>query len=301
MLLRTCLVDRDASYYFDRAMNDYGSGNFEKAEKNFERAIDEDSSYRDAYVRRGEMNIDNGNYPDAKRDLDEAIFINDSDWYAYYLRGLANMNSATSKYSRLNKDAINDFTKSIQLNPNSDNGKSYYYRGKVYQTVDDDNYCEDFYTACDYKIFDACQIVDEFCYPKTGYMPYNDVYGPGVYTGNSTFTISNNCEYDMVCTLKSTRTRRAIRSIFIRAGDEWVMDDVPPGYYVIEYLQGKRWVNTKKLSDGITNGGFSDDQKFKEVNYRWDIASNSSNGFENCVIDGTLTVDEITEDQFFNR
>ena len=105
----------------------------------------------------------------------------------------------------------------------------------------------------------------------------------------------------MVCTLKSTRTRRAIRSIFIRAGDEWVMDDVPPGYYVIEYLQGKRWVNTKKLSDGITNGGFSDDQKFKEVNYRWDIASNSSNGFENCVIDGTLTVDEITEDQFFNR
>ncbi len=301
MLLRTCLVDKDANYYFDRAMNDYGSGNFEKADKNFERAIDEDSSYRDAYVRRGEMNIDNGNYPDAKRDLDEAIFIDDSDWYAYYLRGLANMNSATSKYSRLNKDAINDFTKSIQLNPNSDNGKSYYYRGKVYQTVDDDKYCEDFYIACDYKILDACQLVDEFCYPETGYMPYNDVYGPGVYTGNSTFTISNNCEYDMVCTLKSTRTRRAIRSIFIRAGDEWVMDDVPPGYYVLEYLQGKRWIYTKKLSDGVTDGGFSEEQKFKEVNYRWDIDFNTSQGFENCVTDGTLTADEITEDQFFNK
>ena len=305
MLLRTCMVDRDASYYYDKAINDYSSGNYERADKNFDRAIDEDSSFRDAYVKRGEMNIDNGNYRDAKRDLDEAIFIDDSDWYAYYLRGLTNMKLAISKYSRLNKDAINDFSRSIQLNPTSENGKSYYYRGKVYQTIDDNKFCEDFYKACDYKILDSCNIINESCRPKSGFYPYNEIFGPGVFTGTATYTINNNCDYDVVATLKSTRTRRSVRSVYVRAREKWDMKDVPIGNFKLEFIKGNKWVFSKKLDDGIgiSRGGFLFGQEYREVErFNINISSNIiSDGMGFCIEGGTLTTNEILEDEFFNR
>ena len=136
------------------------------------------------------------------------------------------MRLATSKYSRSNKHAINDFTMSISLNSTLSNGKSYYYRGKVLEDIDDENYCSDYYQACEFNTLDACQLVDEYCQPKTGFRPYDKIFGPGVFTGDREFIVTNNCDYDMVITLKDLRTRRSIRSEYVRSGEKLVMNRI---------------------------------------------------------------------------
>ena len=146
LLLRNC-SSRDAEYYYNRGVDRAESGKYDKAEKDFENAIDIDKTYIDPYVSRGEMYLQNGEYQNAKYDLDEAILIDPENWYAYYLRGVANMRLSSSKYSRTNEYAINDFSNSIALNSSNENGKSYYYRGKVYEFTNNDNSCSDFLSS----------------------------------------------------------------------------------------------------------------------------------------------------------
>lgn len=300
LLLRNC-SSRDAKYYHNRGVDRAESGKYDKAEKDFENAIDIDKSYIDPYISRGEMYLQNGDYQSAKYDLDEAILIDPKNWYAYYLRGVANMRLATSKYSRMNEYAINDFTSSIALESSYENGKSFYYRGKVYQLTNNDNSCTDFYQACEYNTLDACEIVDQICRPKTGFKPYDKIFGPGITTGDRDFEVDNKCDYDMVITIKNIRTRRAVRTEYVRSGEKLTIGQIPNGRYVVQYLQGTNWSFNKTLSDGISKGGFLIDQKTKVINAVYDYNNFRMRGFENCVIDGELTIDEISEDQFFNK
>ena len=300
LLLRNC-SSRDAKYYHNRGVDRAESGKYDKAEKDFENAIDIDKSYIDPYISRGEMYLQNGDYQSAKYDLEEAILIDPKNWYAYYLRGVANMRLATSKYSRMNEYAINDFTSSIALESSYENGKSFYYRGKVYQFTNNDNSCTDFYQACEYNTLDACKIIDQICRPKTGFKPYDKIFGPGITTGDRDFEVDNKCDYDMVITIKNIRTRRAVRTEYVRSGEKLTIGQIPNGRYVVQYLQGTNWSFNKTLSDGISKGGFLIDQKTKVINAVYDYNNFRMRGFENCVIDGELTIDEISEDQFFNK
>ena len=300
LLLRNC-SSRDAKYYHNRGVDRAESGKYDKAEKDFENAIDIDKSYIDPYISRGEMYLQNGDYQSAKYDLEEAILIDPKNWYAYYLRGVANMRLATSKYSRMNEYAINDFTSSIALESSYENGKSFYYRGKVYQFTNNDNSCTDFYQACEYNTLDACKIIDQICRPKTGFKPYDKIFGPGITTGDRDFEVDNKCDYDMVITIKNIRTRRPVRTEYVRSGEKLIIEQIPNGRYVVQYLQGTNWSFNKTLSDGISKGGFLIDQKTKVINAVYDYNNFRMRGFENCVIDGELTIDEISEDQFFNK
>jgi tetratricopeptide (TPR) repeat protein len=299
-LLRNC-SSRDAKYYHNRGVDRAESGKYDKAEKDFENAIDIDKSYIDPYIARGEMYLQNGNYQSAKYDLDEAILIDPENWYAYYLRGLANMRLATSKYSRINEYAINDFSSSIALKPSYENGKSFYYRGKVYQFTNNENSCTDFYQACEYNTLDACEIIDQICRPKTGFKPYDKIFGPGITTGDRDFEVINKCDYDMVITIKNIRTRRPVRTEYVRSGEKLIIEQIPNGRYVVQYLQGINWSFNKTLSDGISKGGFLIDQKTKVINTVYDYNNYKMRGFENCIIGGELTSDEISENQFFNK
>ena len=300
LLLRNC-SSRDAKYYHNRGVDRAESGKYDKAEKDFENAIDIDKSYIDPYISRGEMYLQNGDYQSAKYDLDEAILIDPKNWYAYYLRGVANMRLATSKYSRMNEYAINDFTSSIALESSYENGKSFYYRGKVYQLTNNDNSCTDFYQACEYNTLDACEIVDQICRPKTGFKPYDKIFGPGITTGDRDFEVDNKCDYDMVITIKNIRTRRAVRTEYVRSGEKLTIGQIPNGRYIVQYLQGINWSFNKTLSDGISKGGFLIDQKTKVINTVYNYNGFRMRGFENCIIGGELTTDEISEDQFFNK
>lgn len=301
LLLRNCSISRDAEYYYKRGVGNAESGKYDKASRDFDNAINIDKEYTEPYIARGEMNLQNGEYQNAKYDFDEVILMNPDNWKAYYLRGLANMRLATSKYSRSNKHAINDFTMSISLNSTLSNGKSYYYRGKVLEDIDDENYCSDYYQACEFNTLDACQLVDEYCQPKTGFRPYDKIFGPGVFTGDREFIVTNNCDYDMVITLKDLRTRRSIRSEYVRSGEKLVMNRIPNGRYQVEYLQGLNWSFNKLVPNEITKGGFLVDQKTSKVNKVWNFSNYQSRGYEDCVVDGGLTSDEISEEQFFNQ
>jgi tetratricopeptide (TPR) repeat protein len=300
LLLRNC-SSRDAEYYYNRGVDRAESGKYDKAEKDFENAIDIDNTYIDPYVSRGEMYLQNGEYQNAKYDLDEAILIDPENWYAYYLRGVANMRLSSSKYSRTNEFAINDFSSSIALNSSNENGKSYYYRGKVYEFINNDNSCSDFYQACEFNTLDSCEIIDEICRPKTGFKPYNKYFGPGITTGDRDFEVDNKCDYDMVITIKNIRTRRAVRTEYVRSGEKLIIGQIPNGSYIVQYIQGINWSFNKTLSDGISKGGFLIDQKTEVINTVYNYNGFRMRGFENCIIGGELTTNEISVDQFFNK
>jgi tetratricopeptide (TPR) repeat protein len=300
LLLRNC-SSRDAEYYYNRGVDRAESGKYDKAEKDFENAIDIDKTYIDPYVSRGEMYLQKGEYQNAKYDLDEAILIDPQNWYAYYLRGVANMRLSSSKYSRTNEYAINDFSSSIALNSSNENGKSYYYRGKVYEFTNNDNSCPDFYQACEFNTLDACKIANEICRPKTGFKPYDKYFGPGISTGDREFKITNKCDYDMVITIKNFRTRRAVRTEYVRSGEILIIEQIPNGRYIVEYLQGIHWSFNKTLSDGISKGGFLVDQKYQAIANVWNYNGYKTLGYTDCVIGGGLSSNEISEDQFFNK
>ena len=105
----------------------------------------------------------------------------------------------------------------------------------------------------------------------------------------------------MVITIKNIRTRRPVRTEYVRSGEKLIIEQIPNGRYVVQYLQGTNWSFNKTLSDGISKGGFLIDQKTKVINAVYDYNNFRMRGFENCVIDGELTIDEISEDQFFNK
>ena len=300
LLLRNCSSSRDAEYYYKRGVGNAESGKYDKASKDFENAINLDNEYIDPYLARGEMNLQNGEYQNAKYDFDEAILMDPENWKAYYLRGLANMRIDTSKYSRSNKNAVQDFSKSLSLNSTASNGKSYYYRGKVFQKIEDESYCSDFYQACEFNTLDACELVDEYCRPKTGFNPFEKLFGPGILTGQSFFTFKNNCDFDMVVTVKSIRTRRKVRSGYVRSGETITMDRIPNGRFDVEYLKGFNWSFSKILVDGISKGGFLVDQETKRISKSLLYNKKMTDGFENCAIDGKIESENISVEDFLN-
>jgi len=301
LLLRNCSANRNAEYYYNRGVDNVGSREFEKAEKDFGRAIDMDNSIVKPYIDRGEMYLNNEEYQKAKNDLDQAILLDPKSWYAFYLRGLANMNMATSKYSRLNDSAIKDFSSSIELNPSSENGKSFYQRGKVYQFTDNDEFCSDYYQACEYKTLDACRIVDESCYPKTGFMPYNKHFGPGIFGGRNSYTIDNQLgEEDVVVSLIKIPSERRVRAQFIRKGEKLVIDNIPNGKYKIRLFSGNNWSNSLKMKDEITKGGFLNDVLFEEIDGYDELYNGSERTLVLNVNDGNTESEKITESEFFN-
>ena len=299
LLLKNCEFNPDSKYYYERGLNKYDSGKIEKAEKDFGRAINLDNSYSDAYEARGELYLESERFQEARYDFDQLIRIDENNWYAYYLRGLTHMKLANSQYSDYNRKAINDFTKSIELNSTSVNGRSYYQRASVFKSLGDERSCEDFYTACDFEIFDACEIVDNECRPKSGSLPYENIFGPGVYTGEdeAVFVYNNKCTRDAVVTIKSTRTRRAIRSVYVRSGDEITMTNIPVGFYTVEILHGLKWTTRK-----YNRGAFSEEEKAIIVNKIWRYTSRQDfGGLDDCVFGGDLSSDDITLDEYFNK
>ena len=155
-------------------MSYYESGDRQRALRDFDRSIQVDESFIDSYIKRAEIYIDQEEYYEAIYDLNEIIINDDNNWIAYYLRGkayyLRASSSNASKYSPDYQRAIDDFSKSISLNPLKDNSMSYIFRGLTYKLIQSELACDDFYSACSFGISQACELIEEDCYPKTGSM-----------------------------------------------------------------------------------------------------------------------------------
>ena len=109
------IIDRlDEGYKaYDQGGNDYDSGNYKEAIKNYDRAISLIPSLTDIYYNRGIAKRIIDNLDGAIEDFNKAIDLDASNKaYAYYDRGLI-------KYHKLNDShgALADYNKAIELNP----------------------------------------------------------------------------------------------------------------------------------------------------------------------------------------
>jgi len=270
LLLRNCANSDDPDFYFNRGLEESLANNYSDASDDYSRTIEIDPNYIDAYKERARISIDENKPQEALFDLDNAISKDQTDWELFHLRGLAKMELSNSKYSSRNKEAIADFTKSIELNASIENAKSFYYRGKVFEYVGDDKACIDYYQACDYGFKDSCSIVDQICYPSTGFMPYDRFFGPGIRSGNKSFEVDNsNGETDVVASLVRISNNQRVRAQFVRAGAILVMEGIPTGQYKLQMYKGNNWSRTLLLKDGISKGGFLINPSFVEVENIW--------------------------------
>lgn len=302
LLLRNCNNSGHPEYYFDRGVRKYESKEYDKAIGDFDKSIDTDPNYFNAYWYRSLAHFDQNNYQDALFDIEKAISLDNNNWEFYHLRGRIKMSMANSKYSRKYKEALDDFSKSLSLNDGEENAKSYYYRGRTHELLEDSMECPDYYLACEYSFEDACSIVDKFCYPETGFMPYNEFFGPGVKMGEKKFEVDNsNGTVDVVVALINNRTGRRIRAQFIRAGQELIMDGIPVGSYKLQIYEGNYWSNSLILKDGISKGGFLANAEFKEVEFVWDFdRETDSRGVILNSSEGDLNSRNINDAEFFN-
>ena len=112
------------------------SGEYEKAIECFDKAIELNPNYADAYYDRGLTYYQLKRYEKAIEDYNKAIELNLSDAEAYYDRGLTY--HKLKRYER----AIEDYTKAIELDPNlaeayCARGHAYFYSKQYEKAVED--------------------------------------------------------------------------------------------------------------------------------------------------------------------
>jgi tetratricopeptide (TPR) repeat protein len=107
---------------------------YDEAIAEFNKAIEIDPSFADAYYNRGIANSKKGNLDQAISDYTKAIQINPKDSDFYYNRGLA--------YHKKNDfdQAISDYTKTIQISPDA---AAYYNRALDYSLKKEYDYAWD--------------------------------------------------------------------------------------------------------------------------------------------------------------
>jgi len=128
-----------AEEYFYRAIDNSGWGNNMGALRDFNRAIELDSTFADAFYLRGDIKVRLGDFNGAVRDFSSAAELKPFDADIFFDRALAHINLRNYTMS------FDDFNKSIELNPASE--RTYYSRGILKQYI-----LEDFQGAIeDYK------------------------------------------------------------------------------------------------------------------------------------------------------
>jgi tetratricopeptide (TPR) repeat protein len=103
-----------------------------------------------AYYNRGNAYADKRDYDQAIQDFTKAIELNPRNGVVYYNRGVA--------YGEKGQDdqAIQDFTKAIELNPRF--AEAYYSRGSAYgEKGQHDQAIRDLKKACELGLQDACK------------------------------------------------------------------------------------------------------------------------------------------------
>ena len=179
---------------------------------------------------------------------------------------------------------------------------SYMLRGQVYQVLESENACDDFYVACDYGLNQACAIVEEECYPKTGSMPYENKFGAGLYGGENEYTFDNTLNNeDLLISIRRSDNKYRIRSVFIRSGESFTVKNIPNGRYLIEEMNGNKWTFGILRKDLITRGGFLENEDFERTNLILNLYNGRGNSkIRWAVPGGTLTSEEISENEFLN-
>ena len=131
---------------FEQGVKFYGSGNFKEAINAYNKAIELNPQYVEAYIGRGLAYEDLGNFQQAIIDFSKAIELKPRSAEAYYNRGAAYyrlvvFGGADDKSGNFQR-AINDFSKTIELDPQyagayNRRGLAYDKSGNYQQAVND--------------------------------------------------------------------------------------------------------------------------------------------------------------------
>ncbi len=103
----------NAEFYFKRAFKKGEVGDSYGAISDYNKAIEINPKYYDAYINRGNQKKALKDYEGAIKDFNRAIIINPDDSFAYYNRARAKW------FLKDNYGAISDFNKVISIDPNN--------------------------------------------------------------------------------------------------------------------------------------------------------------------------------------
>ena len=308
ILFKSC-KERDSNWYYEKGNTAYESDNVESALENYEYAIDEDQFNIDPLIKRGTIYYENENYDDAISDFDDAIDASseDDDWLVYFLRGKSYYKKGKSKFSRAYKKALEDFDESIKLNSTSVNAEAFYYKGLVKNKIGLVG-CDDFIAACDlgYKL--ACNEYDKACYPKTGFKPYEKVFGRGIFNVSHENSLKINADSkDYVMVIYNTYNKKIYRAQFIRKNEVLTMDNIPNGTYRLKYYKGNAWSFSKVLDERNKNtklddvmGGFLKNDQALRNNDLWIFNKKTQWEITFGIEGGNSDAENITLDEFLN-
>lgn len=128
--------------YLFKGISNANKGQYKQAIKDYNKAIEINPKYAEAYYNMGNIYAINSHYDRAISNYNKAIEINQKFYIAYVNRG-----NAYSNRGQCDR-AITDFTKAIEINPKF--AKAYYNRGVAYYDNDQhDQAIEDWTKAID--------------------------------------------------------------------------------------------------------------------------------------------------------
>lgn len=106
---------------------------------------------------------------------------------------------------------------------------------------------------------------------ENGSSPYDKFFGPGIYNYNSEcwLLFKNGNSSDAVVCLEDAWSGSTIRNLYIRAGNEYRMLNLPDGTYKVKVFYGNNWNPNKTINNGQIVGAF-------DSNLSYSISDNSN-------------------------
>ncbi len=100
---------------------------------------------------------------------------------------------------------------------------------------------------------------------KTGDSPYNNYFGKGIYIKEylNKLEVKNGQSLDViVCLTEYYGSKRTIRNEYIRAGESFIMTNIPNGTYYLKSFYGRDWNPDTLLYNGRLKGIFDTSSGF---------------------------------------
>lgn len=99
---------------------------------------------------------------------------------------------------------------------------------------------------------------------STGNKPYKSYFGNGIYDKKlpSYILIKNGSSSEAIVLLYDINSSKVIRHVYIQAGHNYKMKNIPVGIYKMKTYYGNDWNPNKRISAQFPSGGFMSDESF---------------------------------------